>query len=81
MKQIETENPEVVSSTVYGKSYENRDIAFLKVKSQALSHDSRVHRGTCQDVGVGVHSLSAALYTTVSFYRVSSLRLRVEHVL
>ncbi|XP_031414683.1 carboxypeptidase O-like [Clupea harengus] len=31
MKQIETENPEVVSSTVYGKSYENRDIAFLKI--------------------------------------------------
>ncbi|XP_041937239.1 carboxypeptidase O-like [Alosa sapidissima] len=31
MKQIETENPGVVSTTIYGKSYENRDIAFLKI--------------------------------------------------
>ncbi|KAL2087972.1 hypothetical protein ACEWY4_016800 [Coilia grayii] len=31
MQQMETENPEILSTTVYGRSYENRDIQFLKI--------------------------------------------------
>ncbi|XP_062384418.1 carboxypeptidase O-like [Sardina pilchardus] len=31
MKKTETENPEIVSTITYGKSYENRDITLLKI--------------------------------------------------
>lgn len=43
MEQMKTDNPEVVSTQVYGKSYENRDITLLKVRKKKKKSWAGLH--------------------------------------
>lgn len=64
---MKTDNPEVVSTQVYGKSYENRDITLLKVRKKKKKklgwpspHECRVLEHVCLAGRAGIQPLSEA---------------------